>query len=176
MTLGTGQAGIDPSEVPQTAAVCGLCCDVCSLFLATQEDHDRLVLLAARMGWEVEDARCDGCRAERRTPYCRSCELLACARQRGHAFCNECTDYPCPRLEEFQGERPHRAKLYRNLDRIGEVGAAVWLTEVKDRYTCPSCGALNSCYDLQCRKCGHEPSCAFVAAHRALIVESLRPR
>ena len=175
MNQSTEQAGVGRTEIPATAAACGLCCDVCSLFLATHEDPERLTLLAARMGWDVEDAPCDGCRAERRTPYCRSCVLLACAERRGHTFCRECSDYPCPQLEDFQGEKPHRAELYQNLDRIAEVGADAWLAEVKDRYTCPSCGALNSCYDLKCRKCGHEPSSAFVAAHRAVIVESLRP-
>jgi hypothetical protein len=159
---------------PPTAAVCGLCCDVCSMFIAAHEDPQRLTLLAGRMGWDVADAHCDGCRGERRTPYCRSCDLFACAERRGHAFCGECADYPCTELQDFQRERPHRAELYQNLDRIAQAGVERWLAETKDRYTCPACGTLNSCYDLKCRKCGHEPSCAFVSAHKALIAETLR--
>ena len=132
------------APAPVTAAICGLCCDVCSIFIAGHEDPQRLALLAGRLGWDVDEAYCDGCRSDRLTPYCRDCDLRACAQQRGHAFCNECADYPCSQLEAFQRERPHRAELYQNLDRIAEVGAEAWLVETKERYSCPACGTLNS--------------------------------
>jgi predicted RNA-binding Zn-ribbon protein involved in translation (DUF1610 family) len=164
----------DPMQVPATAAVCGLCCDVCSILIASHEDPQRLALLAGRMGWKVDEAYCDGCRSDRLTPYCRDCDLRACAQQRGHTFCSECADYPCPELEGFQREKPHRAELYQNLERIAEVGAESWLSETRARYSCPMCGTLNSTYDLKCRNCGHEPSCAFVDAHKDLIVAALR--
>ncbi len=169
----TDQAPATPPSAPATAAVCGLCCDVCSIFIAGHEDPQRLALLAGRLGWNVEEAYCDGCRSDRLTPYCRDCDLRACAQRRGHTFCNECADYPCAELEGFQRERPHRAELYQNLDRIAEVGTEAWLVETRKRYSCPACGTLNSCYDLKCRKCGHEPSCAFVDAYKPRIVEAL---
>lgn len=162
------------SPVPATAAVCGLCCDVCSIFIGSQEDPQRLALFAARQGWGVEEAHCDGCRAERRTPYCRSCDLFACAKRRGRSFCRECEDYPCADLEEFRQEKPHRTEICENLDRIADAGVETWLAEAKDRHACPSCGTLNSAYDLKCRACGHEPASAYVAVHREAIVERLR--
>jgi hypothetical protein len=162
------------TPAPPTAAVCGLCCDVCSIFIGSHEDPERLAAFAVRQGWTVEEAYCDGCRAERCTSYCRDCKLFACAEQRGLAFCGECGDYPCADLDEFRKERPHRAEIFENLGRIGEVGAEAWLMEVKDRYRCPSCGTLNSAYDLKCRACGHEPANEFVAAHREEIAERLR--
>ncbi len=166
----------DPGQVPATAAVCGLCCDVCSIFIATHEDPQRLALLAGRMGWTPDDAHCNGCRSDRLTPYCRDCDLRACAQQRGHAFCSECADYPCAELQEFQLEKPHRAELYQSLERIADVGVHDWLLEAKERCTCHACDTLNSAYDLQCRNCGREPSCAFVDAHRTRIVAALRLR
>jgi hypothetical protein len=167
------QAAAEHPSAPGTAAVCGLCCDVCSIFIAGHEDPQRLALLAGRMGWTTDEAYCDGCRSARLTPYCRDCDLRACAEQRGHAFCNECADYPCAELEDFQREKPHRAELYQNLERISEVGADAWLTETRQRYSCAACGTINSTYDLKCRKCGLEPSCAFVDAHRELIATAL---
>lgn len=162
------------SPVPATAAVCGLCCDACSIYIGTHEDPARLTDFAARMGWTSEQARCDGCRSQKRTPYCEACVLYECAERRGHAFCSECEEYPCADLQAFQRERPHRAELWDNLRRIDKIGAEAWLAEVKQRYTCPSCGTLNSAYDLKCRECGQEPSCAYVDAHRDEIVERLR--
>jgi predicted RNA-binding Zn-ribbon protein involved in translation (DUF1610 family) len=169
----TGKIG-DRPPVPTTAAVCGLLCDACSIFIGSQEDPERLAAFAARQGWSVEEARCDGCRADRRTSYCRDCDLFACAASRGYAFCGECEEYPCAALDEFRCERPHRTEIYENLDRISKAGVDVWMQETKERFTCSSCGTLNSAYDLKCRKCGQEPGSAYVAAHRETIVERLR--
>jgi len=173
----TTPASADNSKkAPVTAAVCGLCCDACSLYIGSHEEPRRLEMFAARMGWTLENSHCDGCRSERRTPYCQACELYKCAERRGVAFCSECQDYPCADLRAFQEERPHRIELFENLARIGEIGAEAWLAEIKRHYTCPVCGALNSAYDLKCRKCAHEPGSAYVAAHREAILAALNPR
>ena len=172
----SNKSDVDRPAAPATAAVCGLPCHVCSIFIGSQEDPPRLAAFAERAGWTVEQAHCDGCRAQRRTPYCEACELYKCAEQRGYAFCVECEDYPCADLQAFQREHPHRAELWNNLERITEIGPEAWLAEVTQRYTCPSCGKLNSAYDLKCRACGREPSCDYVAAHRESIVETLSRR
>jgi hypothetical protein len=166
--------GTTPDEAPPAiAAVCGLYCAGCSVFIASHEDPHRLELLAGRWGVPVEEMHCDGCRAEIRTPYCRECDLFACAAKRGHAFCGECTDYPCKELDEFRAERPHRIEIYDNLERIRAAGVDTWMAEMKSRYSCPACSTVNSTYDLKCRSCGHEPSNDYVAAHRQAIVEAL---
>jgi len=161
------------APVPATAAACGLFCEACTVYIASHEDPERLALLAARLGLSVDDAYCDGCRADRRMVHCRACIFRTCAEGRGFGFCNECSDFPCRQLQEFQLERPHRLELYEDLDRLGEVGVEAWMAEVREHCTCPSCGALNSAYDLKCRKCGHEPASAYVAAHRETIVAFL---
>jgi hypothetical protein len=166
--------GPDPGrEVPLTAAVCGLFCDACVLFIACHEQPETLPALAARWNLPVEQMHCDGCRTDRRTPYCGQCIMFKCAAERGHVFCVECNDYPCAELRSFQSQAPHRAKLFESLGRIAEVGADTWRAEVRGRYTCPSCGTLNSAYHLQCRRCGHDPASGFVASHREAIQERL---
>ncbi len=174
MAENTGTAG--SKHVPAAAAVCGLPCDACSIFIGSHEDPARLAALAARMGWNPEEAHCDGCRSAKRTPYCRACGLYRCAERRGYAFCSECGEYPCADLEAFHRERPHRAEIRENLQRIGEIGADSWLAEIRRRYACPSCGTLNSAYDLKCRACGHEPGCDYVEAHREEILKALSAR
>jgi hypothetical protein len=71
---------------------------------------------------------------------------------------------------------PHRIELWNNLDRIKAVGYEQWLQEVREHYVCPQCGCLNSAYDIQCWKCGREPSCVYVAKHRHEIEEHLKKR
>jgi len=166
----------DASEtpaIPTLAAVCGLFCEACSIYIASREDPERLALLAARFGQSEEETYCEGCRAGKRMAYCRSCTMFVCASERGLAFCSECVEYPCKDLLAFGAERPHRADIEKDLEQIGQIGAEAWMDEMRRRYTCPECGTINSAYDLKCRRCGHEPGNAFVDEHREAIVERL---
>lgn len=150
--------------------MCGLFCPSCSAFIGTHEDAERLKYVARALNLAVEDVKCDGCRAERRSVYCReSCKMYACAVQKGIDFCSSCQDYPCQDLKDFQGAYPHRLELWRSLQRIREAGPEKWYAEMLEHYACSSCGTINSAYDLKCRKCGGEPSCAFVAEHKDKI-------
>ncbi len=161
------------APIPVTAAVCGLPCEACILFIASHEQPEMIPALAKRWQASEEEMHCDGCRAERRGPYCKQCELYACAAKRSHAFCVECADYPCPELKGFQSQAPHRAELFGDLRRIAEVGALSWHAEVRERYACPSCGTLNSAYHLRCRTCGHDPASEFVTSHREAVLQRL---
>ncbi len=158
------------------AAVCGLYCGACSWFLATREDPGWLRRLGAQFGYSEDESRCRGCRSDTRLPYCRQCGLSACAAKRGIEFCSQCEEYPCGELRQFQSAMPHRIELWANLERVASAGHGQWLEEIRRRYTCPRCGTVNSAYNLKCRACGREPSCAYVAEHRKTIEDYLRNR
>ena len=155
------------------AAVCGFYCEACSWFIATTEDPERLKRLAAQFGFSEEEARCYGCRSDKRLPYCADCKMSACAAERGIDFCSECDAYPCADLKDFQSVMPHRIELWESLDKIKSIGYEKWLKEVRKDYTCQQCHVINSTYDLKCRKCGEEPSCSYVAKHKHEIEEFL---
>lgn len=163
--VGTESGGFDKRH----AAVCGIFCGACALFIATREDPERLAMLAARLGLSEEAARCCGCRSDKRSGYCEQCRFVACAAGRGIDFCGECNAYPCGELETFQAERPHRIELWDDQERIRAVGCEQWLREMQDHYRCPRCRTLNSAYDLTCRKCGNGPSCEYVDRHGKAI-------
>jgi len=158
------------------AAVCGLYCEACTLFIATAEDPARLKALAARFQLSEEAIKCYGCRAEKRGPYCEKCKMFPCAAKRGLSFCSECAEYPCDDLRQFQSAMPHRIELWNDLGRIKAVGYDQWRKEARDNYACPQCRIVNSAYDLKCRKCGEEPSCSYVAKHRQEIAQFLGNR
>jgi len=151
------------------AAVCGLYCEACTLFIATKEDPARLKGLSARFQLSEEAIKCYGCRSAKRGPYCDKCKMFACAAELGIEFCVECTEYPCDELKLFQSERPHRIELWDDLERIRAIGYEHWLKEIRGNYTCPQCRSINSAYDSECRKCGEEPSCDYVAKHKQAI-------
>lgn len=159
------------------AAVCGLFCPACSVFIGTKEDPARLNVIAQRVQRPVEELRCNGCRSEKRCFYCESkCIMAKCAAAKGVDFCGACADYPCKELKAFQAAMPHRIELWKSLERIKEVGYEKWYAEMIEHYSCPKCRTLNSAYDLKCRKCGEEPSCGYVTKHWKEIRQFLANR
>ena len=151
------------------AAVCGLYCRACTLYIGTSEEPERLKKIGERLGLPVDEVMCHGCRAEQRSFYCRTCRIEACAVGKGLEFCGGCGEYPCELLKAFQAERPHRAELWQDQERIREIGWEKWLAEKAGHYACPTCETINSSYDTACRRCGHTPSSRFGEVHREEI-------
>ncbi len=154
------------------AAVCGLFCPACPIYIGTHEDSTRLKRFARLFHCSVEEMECDGCRTDKRCIYCRdACKMTRCAAEKGLDFCGQCAEYPCPELTVFQAERPNRLELWLSQERIAEVGFEQWYTEMIDHYTCPECGTINSALDLVCRACGADPSCEYVRVHKEELLE-----
>jgi len=159
------------------AAVCGLFCPACTVFIGTREEPDRLKAIAERFQQPVEEVMCDGCRSDKRCFYCRDkCMMSKCAHEKGVEFCGECNEYPCEDLRTFQKEAPHRIELWRSQERIREAGYEKWYSEMLERYSCPECNTLNSAYDLKCRNCKREPASAYVGQLMQAISEYFKNR
>jgi hypothetical protein len=164
----------DNTASKKLAAVCGLFCPACNVFIGTKEDPERLNVMAKRIQRPVEELRCNGCRSEKRCFYCESkCIMAKCASGKGVDFCGECAQYPCKDLKAFQAEMPHRIELWKSHDRIKEAGWVKWYAEMIEHYSCPRCRTINSAYDLKCRKCDNDPSCAYVKLHKDEILRHL---
>jgi hypothetical protein len=153
------------------AAVCGLFCEGCIAYIATREDPERLKYIAKQWGCSEEEAKCYGCRSEKRFPYCGTCKMSACAAEKDIDFCGECEDYPCEELRKFQAEMPHRIELWDTQERIKDVGYEKWIQEMREHYSCPKCHTINSAYDLICWNCGNDPSCNYVNRNKKAIME-----
>jgi len=166
------------TQIPdkRLAAVCGLFCPACSVYIGTNEDPERLKAIAERLERPVEELLCNGCRSEKRCFYCEACNLKKCAAQKGVDFCGLCADYPCETLKIFQAEMPHRIELWKSQEMIKKAGYEKWYAEMMEHYSCPKCGTLNSAYDLKCRKCGTAPSCDYVRLHEDEIIRFLSNR
>jgi hypothetical protein len=156
------------------AAVCGLFCPACGIFIGTHEDPQRLTVMAQRFQRSFEELQCNGCRSDKRCFYCQSkCTMTRCAAAKGIDFCGECAEYPCKDLKAFQAEMPHRIELWQSLERIKAVGYEKWYAEKIEHYSCKKCGTVNSAYDISCRKCGSTPSCEYVALHKNEIMRHM---
>ena len=159
------------------AAVCGLFCPACHVFIATQEDPEKLAMMAQRYQRPLEEMRCTGCRSTKRCFYCETmCFMATCAAGKGVEFCGDCAEYPCKGLSEFQSLAPHRIELWKSHARRKEVGFEAWYGEMIAHYSCRTCGTINSAYDLKCRKCSADPSCEYVRLHKQEIERFLQSR
>jgi hypothetical protein len=102
-------------------AYCGISCEECPTFLATQaDDDDRRKELAAQSkerGLDVkpEDINCDGCKAEsgRQIEYCSECKIRICATTKGYQTCAECSGFEecADLLKVFEVVPQARARL-----------------------------------------------------------------
>ncbi len=156
------------------AAVCGLFCPACTVFIGSREDQQRLAGLSRLFQRPVEELECHGCRSEKRNFFCREyCKMTKCAAEKGIEFCGQCPEYPCDDLKTFQAQMPHRIELWKSQQRIKEAGYEKWYVEMVEHYSCPECRTLNSAYDLACRNCGATPSCAYVNLHKDEIMQHL---
>lgn len=70
---------------------------------------------------------CPGCRADGGFPQC---PIRVCARERGLELCNQCPDFPCPRIEALDAIYPI---LIADNRRLQEVGLEQWLSEMEER-------------------------------------------
>lgn len=111
----------------KTIAVCGLICEDCKAFIATQKDDDELRQKVVD-AWSTDEERlelgdidCDGCTVGGRLhSFCAVCEVRSCGLERGVENCAYCGEYPCGKLEKllksFQTVSGEEAKA--NLEEI----------------------------------------------------------
>jgi len=138
------------------AGACGLYCGACPVYRMYKDQDTERLERAAREVFHCrpEDIRCEGCRGPLDRRWSPDCRFVACAQERGVAFCHECADFPCDELSAFSAERNDIP--LSGLRRLAEVGLEVWLAEQDARWRCPACGKPVDIYSETCRACGAE--------------------
>jgi hypothetical protein len=104
-------------------AYCGLRCNECKAFKATQtHDIEWKKQIAKhwteelKMELSSEDVNCRGCKSDTLSGWCRKiCKIRPCAAERKVETCAHCNDYVCAKLKEFLPNEPEATK---NLEEI----------------------------------------------------------
>lgn len=143
-------------------AHCGLYCGACGVYLATLSGGEALEQLASRFGLSPEEMRCQGCRSDVLTEYCRKCDFRDCTRAKGIENCEDCAEWPCEKLKNFQSQMPHRAELFESSEFRKENGLGEWFAKMEKDYSCSACGAINAAYYVKCKQCGNMPGNDFI--------------
>ncbi len=131
-------------------AYCGLYCGACSFRLAAEENN-RAHLRAMPADYDQFKEQplefCPGCRLENN---CGPCGIRDCAVEKGLAYCSQCDQFPCKRMEAFHSDgKPHHEEVLANLNLLKDMGEAGWLDNMKKKWTC-RCGAKKSWYYDSC--------------------------
>lgn len=96
-------------------AVCGIQCNECPAFLATQENDDLKRKEVAEIwskeykaAFKPEDINCDGCHSMtgRLFSHCKVCKIRKCGQEKQVKNCAYCEEYSCGKLNEFFGMVP----------------------------------------------------------------------
>ena len=102
----------------ELVAYCGLHCDECRAFKATQaKDIEWKKQIAKQWSeglnveFRPEDIDCRGCKSDTISGWCRKiCRIRPCAEGRKVETCADCDDYQCEKLKEFLANEPAAAK------------------------------------------------------------------
>ena len=113
----------DRQIMSEMIAYCGLDCNECRAFKATQAgDIERKRQIAKqwteglKVEFKTEDIDCRGCKSRAISGWCRKiCKIRPCAEERKIETCAHCDDYPCEKLKEFLSSESVATK---NLDEI----------------------------------------------------------
>jgi hypothetical protein len=128
---------------PTLLAPCGVTCGVCYVYLRKKKP-------------------CLGCRAadDAKPGHCRTCKIKTCAADQGLDFCYQCASFPCQiikRLDKSYRQR-YQVSLIENGLRLKALGAAAYLQQERDRWTCAQCGGTVNMHDRVCSECGTVPA------------------
>lgn len=91
-------------------AYCGLLCEDCEAYIATQNNDDALRREVAEKWtkaynypFKVEDINCDGCLPDtsKSIGHLNICPIRKCGREKEVKNCGWCSDYSCTLTEDF---------------------------------------------------------------------------
>ena len=137
---------------------CGLYCGVCRVYIAHKENdiefkQELLPIYKAYGAKNVEDMACEGCLSDGIIfPFCRSCTIKDCIKNKGIEGCRQCDEFPCEIIEKWPS-KPGKEIILRSIPAWRELGTEKWVEAVEKRYQCPECGKQLFRGVTNCIKC-----------------------
>ena len=103
-------------------------------------DDSRIVKNSLQVLEQWASLDCPGCRREDHQCHNRGCVVRACSREKGHAFCAQCNEFPCDKNNESE----ESINYWRDANaRIREVGAEAYFDENRGKSHYSRFKALN---------------------------------
>ena len=125
-------------EQQALVAPCGIDCGVCEFYLC--QDNPQLRAYVVANGVPPDKLPCAGCRnIQGNCPALEcACATYQCATERNVAFCFECSDFPCAKLNPAvdRATLPHNIKVFNLcvIQRKGVEGFLGQSADIKQKY------------------------------------------
>ena len=124
-------------------APCGMNCRLCRAYIRDKK-------------------ACPGCRGgdDFKSKTYVSCHIKNCMNivKAGVKYCFSCDSFPCDKLNHL--DKRYRTKygmsMIDNLQNIRKFGIRHFISDEKERWTCPECSELLCVHKPQCLSCGHK--------------------
>lgn len=139
-------------------APCGLYCGVCSVYIADRDNdlNFKIELLPIFKTWgakSVNDIACTGCLSnDIKFPFCRSCSIKECVKDKKIEGCQQCDDFPCKIIASWPSSEGKEIML-QEIPSWRELGTEKWVRIVEKKYQCPECGKQLFRGAKKCIKC-----------------------
>lgn len=106
-------------------AYCGLDCEECDAYIATQENSDNKRAKVAgnwskMFGGNItpEEINCNGCQSDKLFSHCKVCDIRKCGIEKELDNCGLCADYTsCDKLLEIHKHDQNAKKRLDNVSR-----------------------------------------------------------
>ena len=109
-----------------------------------------------------EKMTCPGCRGrdENKSKYCLDCIFINCdvIKKNNSEFCFDCSNFSCKRLKNLDKRylTKYHMSMLANLKCIKDESVDTFLEKETQKWTCPQCSGIVTCYGGMCLQCGFE--------------------
>lgn len=139
----------------QLDSYCGLYCGACFIMNSYRQNRNDCLPDEWISPIHDKEIKCHGCKSDLVFENCRGCRIRTCAQAKKIEFCNECSEFPCEKINNLKKlNLAHLKVAIHNLEIIKEIGIQEWLKQQEKRWMCSNCGYSFSWYEKKCTECG----------------------
>ena len=141
----------------QLDSYCGLYCGACFIMTAYRQNRNDCLPDEWVSPIHDKEIKCYGCKSKFVFENCRGCRIRTCAQAKNVEFCNECSEFPCEKINNLKKYNlAHLDVAINSLEIIKTIGKEEWLKQQEKRWKCSNCTSPSSWYEKTCIKCGND--------------------
>ncbi|MBT8125042.1 MAG: DUF3795 domain-containing protein [Desulfobacterales bacterium] len=134
-------------------APCGLYCGVCSVYIASLNNNQKLKdKLAVVYNVTSDQVTCKGCLSDEKFVFCGVCGIRTCAAEKNISGCHCCDEFPCKQINDFP-DPVGKKVILRSIPDRKRLGDQKWAESEERRFTCPHCNSNLFRGTKRCRNC-----------------------
>ena len=126
-----------PDIKKELLSPCGLYCGVCAVYIAhnSNDDEFKKQILPIFEEWganTIDDIACEGClSADIIFPFCQTCAIKKCTKEKKIKGCHQCDEFPCEIIEKWPSLEGKQVML-KEIPIWREIGTEDWVKNIEN--------------------------------------------